>query len=392
MAIEDDEPKDREVWSNVAKFWYNKASDKSPAVGRLYHHLAILARPYTLEQLSLYARSLTCIAPFESAKGSIMTLFNPVLHGKESGRRSASFETVFIRIHALLFTIKSLECYERLYSTISELVKENLFRNYIVQAKDLFKEIGVFIAVSNIAALFEFGSAQDGSSKSRLRVAFEKAQKVKDEGIKPTPADSNDPTPLPQSSESIDALTDNPSSANLDEPPTLIAPSSRLTSITFDVCLRTPENVNVYPFVHVYLSFLWSLILVQQACRYFDQDPVLVAIEREVPWIAICSFLNHLAADPQIKNAKVRRPQFPKSTREGTRPLPEDFILRGQLYTQWLFPRNWFSAAIIDDDERSLDPPSMALSRKERVLWLGHRIATVCLFPNVLGESLIFIR
>ena len=35
MAIEDDEPKDREVWSNVARFWYNKAADKSPNIKRL---------------------------------------------------------------------------------------------------------------------------------------------------------------------------------------------------------------------------------------------------------------------------------------------------------------------------------------------------------------------
>lgn len=61
MAIEDDEPKVRETWSAVARFWYNKAADKSPNIGRLYHHRAILARPYSLEQLSLYLRSLTCV-------------------------------------------------------------------------------------------------------------------------------------------------------------------------------------------------------------------------------------------------------------------------------------------------------------------------------------------
>ena len=61
MAIEDDEPKDREVWSNVARFWYNKAADNSPNIGRLYHHLAILARPFTMELLSQYTRSLTCV-------------------------------------------------------------------------------------------------------------------------------------------------------------------------------------------------------------------------------------------------------------------------------------------------------------------------------------------
>ncbi len=105
MAIEDDEPKDREVWSNVSPFRYNKASDKSPHIGRLYHHLAILARPYTWEQLSLYARSLTCVTPFESARGSIVTLFNPILQGRDTiHRRQPSLETMFIRAHAILFT------------------------------------------------------------------------------------------------------------------------------------------------------------------------------------------------------------------------------------------------------------------------------------------------
>ena len=67
MAIEDDELKDRQVWSRVPRFWYSEAADKSPSVGRLYHHLAILARPYSLGQLSLYARSLTCVIPLGRA-------------------------------------------------------------------------------------------------------------------------------------------------------------------------------------------------------------------------------------------------------------------------------------------------------------------------------------
>ena len=43
MAIEDDDIRDREVR-------YLKASDRSPETGRLYHHLAILARPNALQQ------------------------------------------------------------------------------------------------------------------------------------------------------------------------------------------------------------------------------------------------------------------------------------------------------------------------------------------------------
>ena len=78
MAIEDDDIRDREVWSGVARFWYSKAADKSPNVGRLYHHLAILARPNTLQQQLLYTRSLTCVIPLGYARDSANNLFNSI--------------------------------------------------------------------------------------------------------------------------------------------------------------------------------------------------------------------------------------------------------------------------------------------------------------------------
>ena len=84
MDMEDDDIRDLEVWSGVARFWYRKAADKSPNVGRLHHHLAILARPSTLQQMRLYTRSLVCNVPFESARESKLTLFEPLLNSKES--------------------------------------------------------------------------------------------------------------------------------------------------------------------------------------------------------------------------------------------------------------------------------------------------------------------
>lgn len=174
MAIEDDEPKDREVWSNVARFWYNKAADKSPHVGRLYHHLAILARPYTIEQLSLYLRSLTCITPFESAKGSIMTLFDPILNGKESAtRRSSPLEIAFIKPHGILFTKGPTDALDQFDEAMKQLEGDELFDNYIDKTATKFKEIGVFAAVANIAAMFEYGIAKQGVSKPILRLAFD---------------------------------------------------------------------------------------------------------------------------------------------------------------------------------------------------------------------------
>jgi hypothetical protein len=164
----------------VARLWYGKVADKTPNTGRLYHHLAILWRPYTLQQLSLYTRSLTCIMPFESSKVSTMTLFSPILEGKESTYyRASSMETIFIKAHALLFTggsnLAHNECIQQLYNGV--------FDNYIgcVTAKFEFKEPGVFAALSNIYSLFEYGAlAVDGTSRSTLWLAFEESRSRKE--------------------------------------------------------------------------------------------------------------------------------------------------------------------------------------------------------------------
>jgi hypothetical protein len=36
MAIEETDLRNRDVWSGVARMWYNKAVDGSPGVGRIY--------------------------------------------------------------------------------------------------------------------------------------------------------------------------------------------------------------------------------------------------------------------------------------------------------------------------------------------------------------------
>ncbi len=63
---------------------------------------------------------------------------------------------------------------------------------------------------------------------------------------------------------------------------------------------------------------------------------------------------------------------------ESDRPLPEDFVVRGQMYSLWYYPRAWFEDANIDEEERLLELPSTTASRVERILWLGIRIASVC--------------
>ena len=99
MGIDD---YDREVWASVSGSWYSKAADKTPHVGRLYHHLAILAEPKVLDQLFYYCKSLGVTGPFHPARESILTLFDPIFSMDNAAPQSVV--TGFIRLHGLNFT------------------------------------------------------------------------------------------------------------------------------------------------------------------------------------------------------------------------------------------------------------------------------------------------
>ncbi|KAL6881846.1 hypothetical protein HDV57DRAFT_80618 [Trichoderma longibrachiatum] len=52
------------TWTTVPRCWYHKAADNVPTTGRLYHHLAILARLNVIQQLYHYTKSsTTCYTP-----------------------------------------------------------------------------------------------------------------------------------------------------------------------------------------------------------------------------------------------------------------------------------------------------------------------------------------
>ena len=158
--------------------------------------------------------------------------------------------------------------------------------------------------------------------------------------------------------------------------------ASRIAFSTLRICLRRLEDPNVYPLVHVYLVFLRTLVNI---------EPAMSFIEAYVPWNGICLFLNSLATPFRAADPALRSEEFPEPEERPGRPLPEDFILRGQLYSQWYFPETWFADAMIDHDERSLDLPSMADPRADRLFWLGHCIASVCLTTTGIILMLILL-
>ena len=138
-------------------------------------------------------------------------------------------------------------------------------------------------------------------------------------------------------------------------------------------------NDDVVPNLHISMAFLWSLVQVPQTMRY---------VETEVPWQALTRFLNHIYKDVDMaKIPDLQGDRFPASMSQQAHDasnVPEDLLMRGQIWSCFYYPTGYFNVAHLeDDDERSFELRTAAPRRAERCLWLGHRIASVSNRPLV---------
>ncbi|KAI8951791.1 hypothetical protein F4801DRAFT_263135 [Xylaria longipes] len=329
MAIEDEDIRDREVWTSVSRHWYSKASDKAPTTGRLYHHLAILARPNALQQLFYYTKSLCVPIPFGSAKESIMTLFEPILGGHLHGRM-IPIDVAFVRTHGILFSHKQSENFG---PVVSEFLGS--LDNHISRITKRWMEAGYYIAIANCCALLSYGKEENVIMKS-IHIQNDEKQ---DQSIS-FRADT-----LRPSKDFEDAL--------------------HLAMGTHEVVFRRRDDANVLPYVHVVMVFMFYLTRVPNA---------LQQLEHRFPWKLLSLTLNKLLDGCEDYN-RIRSDDFPRESNDPPRPVPEDFALKGLLFVDQYYPSDWFSNDKIDDDEKYFEMASMTDIRKERILWLGYRIA-----------------
>ncbi|KAK4097793.1 hypothetical protein N658DRAFT_526800 [Parathielavia hyrcaniae] len=364
MAIEDDDMRDREVWTAVSRHWYSRASDKAPTTGRLYHHLAILARPNAQQQLYYYAKSLCVELPFPSARESIMTLFEPIMSRTPNPQQAKlpPAELYFVRTHGILFSGKQEEDLEPSITRFFELID-----NHIGRSTRRWLESGYHIGIANICAIMGYGDETNPIAQA-LKIARPSDSESQDQPMQ----DSSSEIPLPH----VDTSRQFPN-------------ARRLFNITYDVVCRRFGDPNILPFLHVTLVFIHHLTFCPEAMAH---------VAPHFPWKLTAFMLNTLIGSSQnVSQALVHLLEsdepFPgwkekqEEKNEGTdgeprprapkrRPLPEDFSLRGFPFVESYFPDGWFSTEEkIDDDDKYFEVPSMIEERKERVVWLGCRIA-----------------
>ena len=258
-----------------------------------------------------------------------------------------------IKSLAFLYTGRTGEGYD---ACVRQLVSLGLLNRYIERAGGRFKEIGIFICLSVLGSLLEFGASRPkGTPRSLIRRAFEEMKHARQvqRGL-----DSSSQSPL--------GLREDLTSHEIEMSKSNITQASKLVFGILAVALRRPQDKNLHPMAHAYLAFIRNLS---------PSDAAMQLIEREIPWSLVIAYLNHHASTTPI-TSQVTREDFPKPSNGMIgRPLPEDFQLRGQIFMEDYYPATWFSDADVDDEERVLELPSMAAPRSERILWNGFNIA-----------------
>ena len=367
MAIEDEDIRDRETWASVARSWYSKAADKNPPVGRLYHHLAILARPNALQQVYYYGRSLNSVEPFPSARESVMTLFDPLIKRKVlEGSSTLPVDSSFIEAHAHAFVRGPADRFEA-----SSRGFLNQLDNHIGRVTAKWKEQGVYIAVTNIAGWFDYGvNLNILRQLFLLRAEQRKNSEYVVEELDPKVAPERQDLQKPRIPER--ELT---SKLKANEADLTFCRTTKLTNETLALALRRIGDKNVLPHVHIMLSFFATFAAVDQIRHLIDQTP----------WADVVSFLNTLIKTENQHdqggdiNESLIRPVFAAEGEKGAQddlPLPEDYLIRGLIWAQEYLPVNWFSKEH-DEEERYLELASTARRRSERVLRLGYRLSSV---------------
>ncbi|KNG49745.1 hypothetical protein TW65_03488 [Stemphylium lycopersici] len=384
MAIAD-KISDRETWAGVARSWYVKAADKNPTVGRLYHHLAILARPHVLLQMYYYSRSFASVKPFQTARELIKMLLDSI--AVRAQHSPLDNEELFILAHTTQFNHNSIEKdpfgIDRPTANFSALKAEFLEKLgvHIDSVTTNWKNLGVYAAVINIAGWFDYGKDENLIRHALLQQLYlppprdssnEDDADVEANRKTAGPSDQQEPgekkDKIPGTAEEWEKAQEYIiNNCHLNN-------ARCLTNETSTLVFSRLGDEDVLPYVHVMLAFFFN----------FASRKHVSFLIADAPWAKLVALLNTLiktkTPDSQSENKKqdidtlLVIDVFPREgERDDELPLPEDYYIRGQIWAQH-FPEKWFEREH-DQKRRYLELASTATNRVERILRLGYQIA-----------------
>ncbi|OJD12932.1 hypothetical protein ACJ73_09276 [Blastomyces percursus] len=266
MAIEKGE--DRCMWVGVARYWYCRAADKRPQTGRIQHHLGATALSDFLQQLFHYTKSVVCVDRFQHARTGFFRLFESV-----SDPRTARFmestpaqrevadsrrlRLAFVNAHGILYgkgPVSAFFVHSRTFLSLLEPYTGSKFRQQ-----------GVYIASSNIAAMFQYG--QEDSLLGKLYTeALELSPQERLLAAREYWASHSPPC-----GEAV--------------PTPALSRGAYLAFRTLSCVLQHDTKKDILPYVYVNLAYIWSLALIPTA---------MVHVQKKIPWSQLVTFLNSI--------------------------------------------------------------------------------------------------
>ncbi|KAJ5144501.1 hypothetical protein N7476_005069 [Penicillium atrosanguineum] len=136
---------------------------------------------------------------------------------------------------------------------------------------------------------------------------------------------------------------------------------------TLSILLQESADEATWPGIHTYLVFIWYM------SSHAPYARILEKVEPLIPWRAIVQFLNNLLEE-------MKKTEYTASwslDRGGARQLPEDFLIRGQWWSQGYYPHGFFDDALPEADRNDIEGPSADRQRRARLVYIGGCITKV---------------
>jgi hypothetical protein len=239
----------------------------------------------------------------------------------------------------------------------------DLLDNHIARTAKLYMEPAYYMGIANSCALVEYGSKTGLLYNIINPLPSEKQQAQPEENVE---VKGDDQDSAMKGVEEQQQQQQQQQQQPTQELSTEFLQARELFCKTARAIFQRLGDPNVWPFVHVTMVFIHHLTFFPSGIRL---------IEHEFPWRPFTDLLNTLKTD----STRYEDEKFPglHDDAEPPRPLPEDFAMRGLLWTDKYHTEEWFGRAQVDDEDKYFEVASMAEQRKERILWLGCRIAVL---------------
>ena len=358
MAIEEDKEV-HAIWGGVAARWYNIASDRHPSIGRLYHHVGILERP-GLRKLFLYSKSLTCVIPFPNARDSLGTLCGPLIENEQPAHSGMGLvEVRTLRIHAYLYVKPEDDKIPQLASEACSAIDQ-------CPPAEL-RDTAFFIVIANVAALME-----RGSPNNVLCQLFGNAMNAGIQSARPSAAAM------------MDFQLSNGTENNISAP----TPGTHASQSVYDFYYwsfhsltgrgSSPQtNRDTLRATHAMLVWTHSIHVLRSKLKNNQDIHTLSPLlsPARFPWRGLCAALNVLCQEFPVDSQIVeyaRQGIFPNSGSVYSKPLLEDYLLRGLIWTQWYYPENFFGDQVTSEEAHMENSdPAVEQCRAHRITWLA---------------------